>query len=159
MNDLKPTAGSSSCMPSWSSRACIITVAILLLMAVLLLGQPSSLFRPAAHTSGGSALTMIPSHLLLGAEHTSGQHPGFASHADDVTSQPWLEQGAAALPSTDDGRPTAVALPADAASDDPTLTDVQALYQLHQVPARYGRHAAGPQGSCKPCSHRHCDQP
>lgn len=127
MNDLKPTAGSSSCLPSWSSRACIITVALLLLMAVLLLGQSSSRFRPSdLHTSGGSAPTMISSHLLLGAGHTSGQHPGFASHADDVTSQLWLEQGAAALPSTDDGRPTAVELPADAASHDPTLTDVHA---------------------------------
>ena len=58
--------------------------------------------------------------------HTSRQHSGFASHADDVASQPWVEQGAAASPSTDDGRPTAAALPTDAAGDDPTLTDTQA---------------------------------
>ena len=95
-------------------------------MAVLLLGQSSSPFRTASHSPGGPARTVTPSHLPLGDRRTSRQHPGFASHANDVSSQPWLQQGAAALPSTDDGQLTAAALPADAACDDATLTGVQA---------------------------------
>ena len=59
-------------------------------------------------------------------EHTSRQHPGFISHADDLTPQAWVEQGAAALLSTDDGRSTAAALPTDTAGDNPTLTDIHA---------------------------------
>ena len=98
-------------------------MAILLFTSTVLLAHPYSLSTTPAHTAN-AASPLVPSYMLVDFTY-SRLHPGFASHEDVADSQLWVEQGATAVASRDDSKPTAVALARQPAACDDAAFNAQ----------------------------------
>ena len=110
------TAGSRrrSWSSSWCSFAFFVLVILSLFTAVLL----AQSFKTLDSTQD-VAPAMAPSHLQM--DNTQARLlPGFASQEHEISSQPWLEQGATAVALTDEGSLAVAA--EDAVSDAATAT-------------------------------------